>query len=478
MTSSTLKTGWVCIGTSGKTVDGREIKPEWLTQMAETYDPEYYTACLWPDHKRVTPLGHVEALKTQQDGNVIKLFAILNPSLALIELNKTGRYAFCSIEPKENFAGKGLWYLGALGVTDEPASTGTTHMKFSNSQTVIGQSQLWANTTGNSDMNKNKPTLSELLANMSMSFAPGKQSTFGNLDPSASGALRSAIVQATPFLELLTFLDVSDPHSPLFDPIKSGLRTGRKERSRFLVPANPSPRNPTFKDVDSSVIWPWRQLSQMLEGMTQEQANQMLESLALAAFGDDLLRVGFHGKYAAASTDPVANPNGEDVMPGWHALAKAADEDGLRVLRDAVTFDTRNGGNYTDLDTMAYELVAKLPEGYRNDPRLRVLVGGDLLRAHKQAYLKPGQVRSKEQQLKIADMPVLSHQHMTGTLLAVTFAENLQIISVNNTHRLSADSLDDLASWGVRYYRAQSYALGDDTAYAAFDNITITTHQE
>ncbi|PMU03853.1 major capsid protein [Aeromonas salmonicida] len=446
--------------------------------MAETYDPEYYTACLWPDHKRVTPLGHVEALKTQQEGNVIKLFAILSPTIALIELNKTGRYAFCSIEPKENFAGKGVWYLGALGVTDEPASTGTTHMKFSKSLSVIGQSQLWANSTGNNYMNKNTPTISELLANMRMSFVPGTQSNFGNLDPSASGALRSAIVQATPFLELLTFLDVSDPTAPLFDPIKSGLRTGRKERSRFLVTADPSTRQPKFEEMDSSVIWTWRQLGQMLEGMTQEQANQALESLALSAFGDDLLRVGFHGKSAAANTDPVANPNGEDVMPGWHALAKAADENGLRVLRDAVTFDTRNGGNYADLDTMAYELVAKLPKEYRNDPRLRVLVGGDLLRTHKQAYLQPGQVRSKEQQLKIADMPVLSHQHMTGTLLAVTFTENLQIIGVNDTHRLSADDLDDLACWGIRYYRAQSYALGDTTAYAAFDSISIAAHQE
>lgn len=446
--------------------------------MAETYDPEYYTACLWPDHKRVTPLGHVEALKTQQEGNVIKLFAILSPTIALIELNKTGRYAFCSIEPKENFAGKGVWYLGALGVTDEPASTGTTHMKFSKSQSVIGQSQLWANSTGNNYMNKNTPTISELLANMRMSFVPGTQSNFGNLDPSASGALRSAIVQATPFLELLTFLDVSDPTAPLFDPIKSGLRTGRKERSRFLVTADPSTRQPKFEEMDSSVIWTWRQLGQMLEGMTQEQANQALESLALSAFGDDLLRVGFHGKSAAANTDPVANPNGEDVMPGWHALAKAADENGLRVLRDAVTFDTRNCGNYADLDTMAYELVAKLPKEYRNDPRLRVLVGGDLLRTHKQAYLQPGQVRSKEQQLKIADMPVLSHQHMTGTLLAVTFTENLQIIGVNDTHRLSADDLDDLACWGIRYYRAQSYALGDTTAYAAFDSISIAAYQE
>lgn len=41
-----------CIGTSGKTVDGRDIKPEWLEQAAEDYNPELYGARINVEHLR------------------------------------------------------------------------------------------------------------------------------------------------------------------------------------------------------------------------------------------------------------------------------------------------------------------------------------------------------------------------------------------------------------------------------------------
>ncbi|MCS3459222.1 GPO family capsid scaffolding protein, partial [Aeromonas sp. BIGb0445] len=48
-----------------------------------------------------------------------------------------------SIEPFEQFADLGRTYLIGLGVTDQPASTGTTHLKFSKSNKgqVIGTSE-------------------------------------------------------------------------------------------------------------------------------------------------------------------------------------------------------------------------------------------------------------------------------------------------------------------------------------------------
>ena len=41
-----LSTDFVRIAQSGPCVDGREIKPEWLTQMAETYNPDTYGVAL------------------------------------------------------------------------------------------------------------------------------------------------------------------------------------------------------------------------------------------------------------------------------------------------------------------------------------------------------------------------------------------------------------------------------------------------
>ncbi|MEZ6993324.1 MULTISPECIES: GPO family capsid scaffolding protein [unclassified Aeromonas] len=143
MNESTLRTGWVCIASEGKAVDGRDITRDWLTDMAETYDPTYYTAVIWPEHDRWSSYGTVQALKTEEVDGKYKLYAILCPNRDLIYWNQSGQYQFCSIEPFEQFADLGRTYLIGLGVTDQPASTGTTHLKFSKSNKgqVIGTSE-------------------------------------------------------------------------------------------------------------------------------------------------------------------------------------------------------------------------------------------------------------------------------------------------------------------------------------------------
>ncbi|MEV3817088.1 GPO family capsid scaffolding protein [Aeromonas salmonicida] len=145
MSATTLRTDWVCIATEGKAVDGRDITRDWLTDMAETYDPDFYTALLWPEHDRWSNFGVVQALKTVEVDGKLKLFAILCPNRDLIYYNQSGQYQFCSIEPFENFADTGRTYLLGLGVTDEPASLGTTRLKFSTkhkSHTIGASEQL------------------------------------------------------------------------------------------------------------------------------------------------------------------------------------------------------------------------------------------------------------------------------------------------------------------------------------------------
>ncbi|PTT58148.1 GPO family capsid scaffolding protein, partial [Aeromonas sp. HMWF015] len=129
--SSQIKTGWVCIATAGPTLDGRNISPESLRQMAEAYDPSFYMAQLWPEGARTRPLGSVDALKVQEEGGQLKLMAVLCPTLELIDLNISGSHGFCTIEAAENFAGTGQWYLAGVSVTDQPTITGLTQLQFS-----------------------------------------------------------------------------------------------------------------------------------------------------------------------------------------------------------------------------------------------------------------------------------------------------------------------------------------------------------
>lgn len=129
---ASLVTDFKCVAQSGPTIDGREIKPEWLTEMAETYNPDIYTAKLWIDHKRyLGSYGSVRALKAKADGDVVKLFAKISPSRDLVERNQLWEDKLhFSIEVDEDFAKTGKFYLGGLAMTDEPASLGTSEMRF------------------------------------------------------------------------------------------------------------------------------------------------------------------------------------------------------------------------------------------------------------------------------------------------------------------------------------------------------------
>lgn len=130
---ASLITDWKRVAKSGPTVDGRTIDPQWLTDIAETYNPEEYRAKLWIDHNRLLgSYGSVHALKAEQGGDVVRLFAKIAPSRDLISRNQIWEDKLhFSIEVIENFADTGKYYLGGLAMTDEPASLGTDEMRFS-----------------------------------------------------------------------------------------------------------------------------------------------------------------------------------------------------------------------------------------------------------------------------------------------------------------------------------------------------------
>lgn len=135
------KSKWFRIAVAGDTTDGREIQADWIIQMAQNYNPDTYGARINIEHFRsVLPdgifgaYGDVLALKTEKvtiDGEEKDaLFAQIEPTQSLIELNKKKQKVYTSIEVDENFANKGSAYLIGLAVTDSPASLGTEMLQF------------------------------------------------------------------------------------------------------------------------------------------------------------------------------------------------------------------------------------------------------------------------------------------------------------------------------------------------------------
>lgn len=129
---------WKRVATSGPTTDGREILPQELRDIAETYTPSTYTAVIWAEHERwCGSHGTVFAVRLVEEGDDLKpgqvaLEAQLKPNQKLLWLNDQGEKLFTSIEIRPNFANSGKAYLTGLAVTDEPASLGTQELYFSN----------------------------------------------------------------------------------------------------------------------------------------------------------------------------------------------------------------------------------------------------------------------------------------------------------------------------------------------------------
>lgn len=135
---SQLMTNWICIATEGETVDKRQMERQWLIDSAETYNPQLYTALIWPEHEYwFGNMGEVLAVKAEEgDDGLMRLFAQLCPNNLLLQANRDGQLLFCSVEltPDGNFRGTGKTYLEGLGVTNTPASVGTTRLRFCNSK--------------------------------------------------------------------------------------------------------------------------------------------------------------------------------------------------------------------------------------------------------------------------------------------------------------------------------------------------------
>ena len=135
-----METDFFCVALSGPTIDGREIKPEWIDQMAETYNPATYGARIWLEHFRTlmpdagnpfAAYGDVTEVKAVDgpDGKR-ELHVKVDPTPELLKIKQARQKIYWSVEIATNFAGTGKAYLTGLAVTDSPASLGTEAMKF------------------------------------------------------------------------------------------------------------------------------------------------------------------------------------------------------------------------------------------------------------------------------------------------------------------------------------------------------------
>lgn len=137
-----FKSNWFRVAVEGATTDGRKIQRSWIEDMGANYNPETYGSRVWMEHLRsllpdspFRAYGDVLATKAEEvtvDGEKkLALFAQIKPTPDLVNIvNNLKQKIYTSIEIAENFADSGKAYLVGLGVTDSPASLGTSMLAF------------------------------------------------------------------------------------------------------------------------------------------------------------------------------------------------------------------------------------------------------------------------------------------------------------------------------------------------------------
>lgn len=122
----------ICILTAGVAANGKEISQQIIDEMAESYDPNVYTARIRPEQEQFgNVLGSVTSLEKR--GN--KLYAVLKPNSKLLRAVEQGQLLHTACEYVQEFAGTGKAYLTGLALTDAPLSLGTTQIHLSSSET-------------------------------------------------------------------------------------------------------------------------------------------------------------------------------------------------------------------------------------------------------------------------------------------------------------------------------------------------------
>lgn len=141
------KTKFFRVAVEGQTAtDGRTITREMITDIVSTFNTDTYGVRINMEHLRgysdkppFNALGDVLAVKAQEDvlqidgkgEKRLALYAQLDPTDDLVEMNRRRQKVFTSIEPQPDFGGTGKFGLVGLAVTDSPASLGTHRLQFS-----------------------------------------------------------------------------------------------------------------------------------------------------------------------------------------------------------------------------------------------------------------------------------------------------------------------------------------------------------
>lgn len=304
-------------------------------------------------------------------------------------------------------------------------------------------------------------------------YLSSNSETFSISEPSEN-LLRVAISDSSWFLNQLTLSDVNEERGDAINLGDNTLHTGRSIEARFHKDIHFEGMPYTLEETDTCAAISFEQMSMIANSGSgdDEHFTKVMSDLFSKAVSLDMIRVGFNGEFCGFPTKPDVYKRGQDVNRGWHTLAKEFNK-GSQVITDKIVLG--KDGDFPNLDAMAnYLIMKKIPEEFREDPRLVVLVGSELAALYREKLFnssdKAADVQASQMALStLAGRFAIIPPFMPGRRLVVTTLDNLHIYTQKNTRRFRAEFVDDRKVYEHSYLRNEGYGLGDGNLYAAID---------
>lgn len=289
--------------------------------------------------------------------------------------------------------------------------------------------------------------------------------------------LRAALLESADFLRMITLADVDQIKGQVVDVGIGSIHSGRKASGRFIKAVGVGGHNYELTETDSGALLSWATLAVWANAGNEGEFLRLVNEFINRSFALDMIRVGFNGTSIAANTDPEANPLGQDVNKGWQQLVREWNG-GSQIIGSAqskVYFDPDGNGDYNTLDAMASDLInSTIDPAFRNDPRLTVLVGADLVaaaqaRLYSEANKPTEQIAAQQLATSIAGRKAITPPFFPGKRMVVTIPANLHLYTQRGTRQRSAAHNQDRKGFESQYWRMEGYAVGEYRAYASFD---------
>ncbi|MBE0151959.1 P2 family phage major capsid protein [Serratia sp. PL7] len=309
-----------------------------------------------------------------------------------------------------------------------------------------------------------------------VTFPYGHQRTF-TISDVAENKLRIAMLESGWMMNGITLMDVDTEKGQAIEIGDSSLHTGRAIEGRFNKSLAVNGTDYILVETDSCASLPYGKMSAIANVGGMEHFTQSVSEFFGMAVSLDMLRIGLNGERIAYPTDPQNNTKGQDVNIGWHAIAKAFNN-GSQVMTEAVSLG--EGGDFPHLDALANHLIMQnIPEGFREDPRLVVMVGAELAAAERlrlfNAADRPADMAAAQMLTSsVAGRFAFVPPFMPGKRLAITTLDNLHIYTQKGSRHFRAEFVDDSATYEQGYWRNEGYALGNGFLYTAVDENAVS----